>query len=163
MKVQAKPIDSISPCPGNPRLNDDAVDAVAESIRRFGFRQPIVVDAAVRSWPPVEPRCLRWTFPVWNPDDSLDPEALRVEGRKRRKDDTPKEEPWTVDRFARSFVGELSTSRADILVRATQAGLSGRKALTLLKGAESTGAAFRLPRGPREPAVYSRSPQGDIQ
>jgi hypothetical protein len=27
--------------PGNPRLNDDAVDAVAESIRRFGFRQPI--------------------------------------------------------------------------------------------------------------------------
>ena len=45
MKVQAKPIDSIRPYPGNPRLNDDAVDAVAESIRRFGFRQPIVVDA----------------------------------------------------------------------------------------------------------------------
>jgi ParB-like chromosome segregation protein Spo0J len=45
VKVQAKPIDSIRPYPGNPRLNDDAVDAVAESIRRFGFRQPIVVDA----------------------------------------------------------------------------------------------------------------------
>ncbi|MHC4834013.1 MAG: ParB N-terminal domain-containing protein [Planctomycetota bacterium] len=45
MKVQAKPIDSIRPYPGNPRLNDDAVAAVAESIRRFGFRQPIVVDA----------------------------------------------------------------------------------------------------------------------
>ena len=40
MKVQAKSIDSIRPYPGNPRLNDDAVDAVAESIRRFGFRQP---------------------------------------------------------------------------------------------------------------------------
>ena len=45
MKVQARSIDSIRPYPGNPRLNDDAVDAVAESIRRFGFRQPIVVDA----------------------------------------------------------------------------------------------------------------------
>jgi len=34
--------------PGNPRINDDAVDAVdavAASIREFGFRQPIVVDA----------------------------------------------------------------------------------------------------------------------
>ena len=30
---------------GNPRVNDDAVDAVAASIREFGFRQPIVVDA----------------------------------------------------------------------------------------------------------------------
>jgi ParB-like chromosome segregation protein Spo0J len=45
VKVQARSIDSIRPYPGNPRLNDDAVDAVAESIRRFGFRQPIVVDA----------------------------------------------------------------------------------------------------------------------
>jgi hypothetical protein len=126
-------------------------------------RDSLDFDSGDEHRPPVEPRCLRWTFPVWNPDDSLDPEALRVEGRKRRKDETPKEEPWTVDRFARAFVGERSTSRADILVRATQAGLSERKALTLLKGAESTGAAFRLPRGPREPAIYSRSPQGDIQ
>src|SRR6185295_1183369 len=28
----------------NPRLNDDAVAAVAASIKEFGFRQPIVVD-----------------------------------------------------------------------------------------------------------------------
>ena len=28
----------------NPRVNDPAVDAVAASIREFGFRQPIVVD-----------------------------------------------------------------------------------------------------------------------
>jgi DNA modification methylase len=32
------------PYPGNPRLNDDAVDAVAASLKEFGFRQPIVVD-----------------------------------------------------------------------------------------------------------------------
>jgi DNA modification methylase len=29
---------------GNPRINDKAVDAVANSIREFGFKQPIVVD-----------------------------------------------------------------------------------------------------------------------
>jgi ParB-like chromosome segregation protein Spo0J len=35
----------IKPYPNNPRINDDAVDAVAASLREFGFRQPIVVDA----------------------------------------------------------------------------------------------------------------------
>lgn len=37
-------VDSISPYGDNPRNNDDAVDAVARSIREFGFRQPIVID-----------------------------------------------------------------------------------------------------------------------
>jgi hypothetical protein len=30
----------------------------------------VVLDAAVRSWPPIEPRVLRWTFPVWTPHGS---------------------------------------------------------------------------------------------
>lgn len=38
-------IGDIHPYPGNPRKNDDAVDAVAASIREFGFRNPIIVDA----------------------------------------------------------------------------------------------------------------------
>jgi DNA modification methylase len=42
--VELRPIDSIRPYPGNPRLNDDAVEAVAASIRTFGWRVPIVVD-----------------------------------------------------------------------------------------------------------------------
>ena len=44
MKIELKNIADIKPYPNNPRLNDDAVDAVARSIREFGFRQPIVVD-----------------------------------------------------------------------------------------------------------------------
>ena len=43
--VGLRKIDDIQPYERNPRLNDDAVDAVAESLRQFGFRQPIVVDA----------------------------------------------------------------------------------------------------------------------
>lgn len=31
--------------PGNPRLNDDAVGPVAESLKAYGWKQPIVVDA----------------------------------------------------------------------------------------------------------------------
>jgi DNA modification methylase len=44
MKVELWKISDITPYPGNPRQNDAAVDAVAASIKEFGFRQPIVVD-----------------------------------------------------------------------------------------------------------------------
>jgi hypothetical protein len=37
----------------------------------------VVLDAAVRSWPPVKPLALRWEFPVWVPDCTLDPSELK--------------------------------------------------------------------------------------
>ena len=46
MFVEMRSLTSIRPYPGNPRHNDAAVDAVAASIREFGFRQPLVVDEA---------------------------------------------------------------------------------------------------------------------
>lgn len=46
MQVVLRPISSLTPYDNNPRLNDDAVAVVAESIRQFGFRQPIVVDSS---------------------------------------------------------------------------------------------------------------------
>ena len=47
MIVTERRLDSIRPYPGNPRRNDPAVDAVAKSLREFGFRQPIVVDGVI--------------------------------------------------------------------------------------------------------------------
>ena len=44
MKIELRKLSEIKPYANNPRLNDDAVEAVAASIREFGFRQPIVVD-----------------------------------------------------------------------------------------------------------------------
>jgi len=44
MKVELRPIESLKPYAKNPRQNDNAVGAVAKSLREFGFRQPIVVD-----------------------------------------------------------------------------------------------------------------------
>ncbi len=45
MNIELRPIDSVTPYDQNPRVNDGAVDAVAASLKEFGFRQPIVVDA----------------------------------------------------------------------------------------------------------------------
>jgi len=45
MKIELRKLSEIRPYEQNPRVNDQAVDAVVASIRQFGFRQPIVVDA----------------------------------------------------------------------------------------------------------------------
>lgn len=44
MHTELFPLDRLTPYEHNPRINDQAVDAAANSIHEFGFRQPIVVD-----------------------------------------------------------------------------------------------------------------------
>ena len=46
MQIDLWPLERIKPYPNNPRVNDSAVDAVAASLKEFGWRQPIVVDEA---------------------------------------------------------------------------------------------------------------------
>tara|TARA_Y100000034_G_scaffold125459_1_gene175033 strand:+ start:923 stop:1678 length:756 start_codon:yes stop_codon:yes gene_type:complete len=44
MEIQQRRLDTIKPYLKNPRKNDIAVKDVADSITKFGFRQPIVID-----------------------------------------------------------------------------------------------------------------------
>ncbi len=43
-KIEIWDIEKVIPYDRNPRKNDHAVDAVAASLREFGFKQPVVVD-----------------------------------------------------------------------------------------------------------------------
>ena len=45
LRVKYVPIGDVHPYEDNPRRNDGAVQAVAASLREFGWKQPIVVDA----------------------------------------------------------------------------------------------------------------------
>jgi len=45
MKVEMWPVARVRPYENNPRNNEKAVDAVAKSLREFGWRQPLVVDS----------------------------------------------------------------------------------------------------------------------
>jgi hypothetical protein len=53
----------------------------------------VVLDAAVRSFAPVEPVALRWQFPVWVPADDVDPGKLkgRLSGQEQRQAEKDKE------------------------------------------------------------------------
>ena len=44
MQIISKKITNIYPYSNNPRKNDQAVDAVANSIKEFGFKVPVVID-----------------------------------------------------------------------------------------------------------------------
>lgn len=108
----------------------------------------VVLDAAVRSWPPVPPRCLRWTFPVWTPADDLDPAMLRSEKPKRGKP-VPTEAPdgpaWTVERFVDAFLSGEPATQAAIRERTkTTPGLSWRQVSDYLEIAEQRGLIRRV-------------------
>lgn len=44
MEIVLKGIEELIPYENNPRNNDEAVKYVAESIRQFGFKVPMVID-----------------------------------------------------------------------------------------------------------------------
>lgn len=44
MKIEYKKLSEIKPYKNNPRINENAVPYVMESIRQYGFKVPIVVD-----------------------------------------------------------------------------------------------------------------------
>ena len=39
------PVDDLKPYENNPRFNEDAVPSVAESLKEFGWQQPVVIDS----------------------------------------------------------------------------------------------------------------------
>lgn len=44
MKIINMKVEDLKPYENNPRINDDAVEYVANSIKEFGFKVPIVID-----------------------------------------------------------------------------------------------------------------------
>lgn len=44
MEVKMVKIEDLKPYPNNPRFNDEAVEYVANSIKQFGFKVPMIID-----------------------------------------------------------------------------------------------------------------------
>lgn len=137
-------------------------------LRRHEEEDAVVLDAAVRSWPPLPPRCLRWTFPVWQTADDLDPAKLRQEGKRRAKAEgevNEEESPgWTPRGFVDAFIGAEPKVRDAILADANERGLSDYKAGGLLRKAEAAGLAFRWDMGHgRFAFAIGPRPEGEVE
>ncbi len=63
-------------------------------LRRHKQQGVVVMDSVVRSFPSVDPICLRWNWPLWNRDDSLNPDDL--EGKKDEPRGATEPEPSVI-------------------------------------------------------------------
>jgi hypothetical protein len=122
-----------------------------------------VLDAAVRSWPPIEPKCLRWSWPVWTVEKSLDPADLKSEKPRRKSKPAPAPEPakveWDAERFTTSFVSDQPATRLAIEQAATKVIGSERQVNKLLKLAEQQGLIHRWKFAANQPSLYATKPQ----
>jgi len=124
----------------------------------------VVLDAAVRSWPPIQARCLRWVFPLWMPADELDPALLRPERprKPRRKPEAPsapQPEPWTVERFVGQFIGAEPRAKQAIIASAKMEGVNRRDAEGMLSLAIESGAVHRWAGPANKPQGFASQPQ----
>jgi hypothetical protein len=96
-----------------------------------------VLDAACRSWPPIAPRCLRWSFPLWSIAEDCDPTELK-EAAKGKPTAAEKEKAKEAAEEARVL---------DALDALTKDGIPSQKQIRESAGLNSTQMAttvFRL-------------------
>lgn len=122
-------------------------------LRQHEEDDAVVVEAVARSWAPPEPFGMRWQFPKWTVDDTLDVTRLRQPKRGRRGRDAadaappePPPEPWTPARFVAAMMGEEPRPKSVVMARAEMAdGLTVRRAAALYAIAIADGLAFEWP------------------
>lgn len=78
-----------------------------------------VIEAALRSFPPLDPLAIRWTFPLWTADEWADPAKLA--GKQTRGDERQQER----DREARNLIVDaLMLATASVRALREKTGLS---------------------------------------
>lgn len=108
-------------------------------MRRHREKDVVVLESVVRSFPSVKPLCLRWKWPLWNPDASHNPDDLEGKDIARISKtgaEQAVEEENSV-RCARTLlkVGEEVPQRDFILRIQKKYNLTGSKAENVFKGA----------------------------
>ena len=94
----------------------------------------VVLEAAVRSFPPVEPLPMRFTFPIWAVDEALDPKKVRGRLTKQEQRQTGKDQEGTEKLYS-----ALAGGRATVRVLRGRTGLSKDRCERLLDRLESRG------------------------
>lgn len=116
------------------------------ALREHEQPDAVVLDARVRSFPPIDPLVLRWEYPQWQRDLALDPNELKTGRRGGRAAAQPvakeKPEPWTPERFVTAFVTDEPKDKKLIVGRARFAGVPFNQIDTLLALAIDSGHVF---------------------
>ncbi len=93
----------------------------------------VVLEAVVRSWPPVQPCCLRWEFPIWTLASDRDSAQLRGEKAKQIKI-----KDMRAEEFAAAFINQQPQIREAIVSAAKGMEIAEQRAVKLLREAEGS-------------------------
>jgi hypothetical protein len=124
-------------------------------LRPHQEKDAAVLEAVVRSWPPLAPRCLRWQFPVWIPAADLDPANLLPERPRRKAVAKDEKKAWTPETFVKEFITAEARTGDAVIALATEAGLSERKARQMLRAAVEAGRIDGRRHGNNRPMEYA--------
>ncbi len=114
-------------------------------LRHHEVKGVAVMDAVGRSWPPIDPMCLEWKYPLWTPSGRYNPANL-WDGKSPRREE--QSEPWDHQRFARECVDiDHAWPLVKILMVAADKGLPNPTAKRFLEQAECTGLVHMSPLG----------------
>lgn len=130
----------------------------------------VVVDAVVRSFPPMDSFVIRSTKPGWALAPDLDPSQLRKPTRRGKAAGSaeaaaPAPEPirqWTPEHFAADVVGRSRSIRDEVIARGVACGLGKSQAESLLKRALEAGLVHRHKDGPTAPHRFSIDPPDNL-
>jgi hypothetical protein len=125
------------------RVTDVGAGAGAQSraadchliLREHDDADAVVLDAAVRSFPPVEPMGLRWVFPLWIPDETLDPGGL-----KGKATADPTADSYSAEVELAGDKGTILAAMADLATAETKTGIRDRSGLSGPRFARALGA-----------------------
>jgi hypothetical protein len=116
----------------------------------------IVLEAVVRSFPPVEAAVMQWQFPLWRPALDLDPSDLLEQNRK------PAKKPEAEARKLSQFVDEIVPLGTRATLQEIKAKAKDRYGVRgtdeLLTKAEATGLLHVVPGRGNKPKKFSQSP-----
>ena len=127
----------------------------------------MVVDAVVRSFPPMGSFVIQSTNPGWKVAHELDPALLRKSARRGKPAKAEKQTPapiqaWTPERFAIEIVGRDRSIRADVIARGVAAGLGKGQSESLLTRALDAQLAYWEQDGPSKPRRYTIDPPAKL-
>ena len=115
----------------------------------------LVMDAVVRSFPPVVASC--WKFDITGFDEQLGLDATELlKESGRTKAEKPKDEPMTAETFAANYVTQTPRVMDTIAEKAKADGISGREATRLMRIAVDTGLVILTDGCKKKPSTYSR-------
>lgn len=149
-------------------------------LRRHREQGCVVMESVVRSFPSVQPVCLRWNWPLWNRDDHLNPDDLEGKAELKRprtgaeaaaqeenvlskiRSLVDKKDPLPKTEFIRKIQMAFDLSRARSRELFDEAVDSGYLKCERQEGAQrSTNATKYVYLGDVDPAAETASPDDD--